>query len=458
MQEKFESLRQQYPEFIYESYDIQQTQEEILLSFHFRIPGLCDFHPKTRIPLMDLPMINPADSALAKEIVFALGLVEAVSYWKCACPPRFVVQCRPLADEQVAWWKKLWFFGLGEFFYRNAIQTTYEDFVAVVAPQPEKRLSHTMQQGGCNLIPVGGGKDSCVTMERLRDMRDKNYLFTVNDQPARTECVQAAGYAQERIIRTYRSIDRELLQRNQEGYWNGHTPFSAIVAFLSYYCAYLIGAENIILSNESSADVGNVDGTQVNHQYSKSFQFEQDFTHYAQAYLSRDIHYFSLLRPFNELQIAKQFAAYPQYHGVFKSCNVGSKQNIWCGNCAKCLFVYCILSPFLSRDQLQDIFGENLLEKKSLLADLDGLCGFSPVKPFECVGTVEEVRAALNATWQQTVARGQKPEILLQHFQEKSTQQDEISALLEEYNASHGVPQEFAASWKGMYRHVSRID
>lgn len=106
---------------------------------------------------------------------------------------------------------------------------------------------------------------------------------------------------------------------------NGHTPFSAIVAFLSFYTAYLIGAEHIVLSNESSANEGNLSGASVNHQYSKSFAFEHDFQQYAHKNLMPDIHYFSLLRPFNELQIAKYFAALPQYHAVFRSCNAGSK-------------------------------------------------------------------------------------------------------------------------------------
>ena len=111
---------------------------------------------------------------------------------------------------------------------------------------------------------------------------------------------------------------------------NGHTPFSAIVAFLSLYCTYLIGGEYIVLSNESSANSGNIEGREVNHQYSKSYRFENDFTEYVGENLLSGIRYFSLLRPFSELQIAKQFALLPQYHKVFRSCNRGSKKNIWC--------------------------------------------------------------------------------------------------------------------------------
>ena len=64
------------------------------------------------------------------------------------------------------------------------------------------------------------------------------------------------------------------------------------------------------------------------------------------------------------MQIAKQFALLPQYHKVFRSCNRGSKKNIWCCKCAKCLFVYSILSPFLHLSTLSDVFGSEMLSEE----------------------------------------------------------------------------------------------
>ena len=74
------------------------------------------------------------------------------------------------------------------------------------------------------------------------------------------------------------------------------------MAFLGLYCAYLIGAENIVLSNESSANESNIEGTSINHQYSKSFEFETDFNNYVEQNITKDIKYFSVLRAFNEMQ------------------------------------------------------------------------------------------------------------------------------------------------------------
>jgi hypothetical protein len=282
----------------------------------------------------------------------------------------------------------------------------------------------------------------------------------VNDQPARSESVIAAGYSEKDIIKVYRTIDRELLQRNEEKFLNGHTPFSAIVAFLSYYCAYITGADNIILSNESSANEANVVDTVINHQYSKSYEFESDFRDYVKRNFSSNINYFSLLRAFNELQIAKQFAVFKKYHSIFKSCNKGSKENIWCGTCAKCLFVYIILSPFLEREELIKIFGCDMLEKESLRNEFEGLIGVSKEKPFECIGTVEEVCCALEMTAKRYIASGIELPFLLKNYMknQKNDYGRSQAELLSEFNEENNIPEKFKKYVAEMYDYVSGTD
>ncbi len=338
--DKFSLFREQYKTFTYENYHISRDEEYITVSFDFKIDGLCEFHPQTKIKIAEESCLNDFSSPTAQNIVFSLGMVELVSYWKTACPKNVIVKCGSLSDRQKEFWKQLYFGGLSEFFYINGIDADKETFMTLVCDEePAAAAELCYNTAGINLIPVGGGKDSAVTAELLKPFGKKNKFFTVNDQPARTETVVAAGYGEGDIIRTYRTIDKNLLELNKKGFLNGHTPFSAIVAFLSLYCAYLIGGEYIVLSNESSANSGNIEGREVNHQYSKSYRFENDFTEYVGENLLSGIRYFSLLRPFSELQIAKQFALLPQYHKVFRSCNRGSKKNIWCCKCAKCLFV-----------------------------------------------------------------------------------------------------------------------
>ena len=187
-----------------------------------------------------------------------------------------------------------------------------------------------------------------------------------------------------------------MLALNKEGYLNGHTPFSAIVAFSSVITAYVNNLKYVVLSNESSANESTVAGSTVNHQYSKSFEFEQDFNRYEKEYLRSGVYYFSLLRPLSEYQIASYFARLKQYHSVFRSCNKGSHTNVWCADCSKCLFVYLILSPFLSFEELEAIFGRNMGDDENLIPTFNQLIGHeSDEKPFECVGSRDEVNFAI---------------------------------------------------------------
>lgn len=459
-QQKFNSFRSEYSEFIYRSYSLTKEDDGIHIQYNFEIPGLCEFHPTTRIATDNLNIINKWNSETAEKLVFSLGMVELVSYWKCACPPKVKVLCGGLDEDDKNWWKRLYLSGLGEFFYRNEITTDFDSFMQIEAPAPSERDDEKYNCADINLIPVGGGKDSDVTLELLSGFRDKNMMFTVNNQGARTDAVLAAGYTENNIVKTYRTISPELLERNKEGFFNGHTPFSAIVAFLSLYCSYLIGGKYIVLSNEASANEGNVEDAEVNHQYSKSFEFESDFYNYVAKNLVPEIHYFSILRAFNELQIAKKFAACNHYHPVFRSCNVGSKKNIWCCNCAKCLFVYGILSPFIERNELVKIFGEDLLDKESLKDIFDGLVGFSPVKPFECVGTQEEIRFALSLAAENYKREGIELPVLLKYYSEK-VDTESIAAdnyLLKEFENENHIPQEFITAVKEMYDYVAAVD
>jgi len=434
----FEDLRARYSTFHYHGYRIAREPERIRLQFDFSIDGLCEFHPVTTIDTRGLSLRNACDGPIARDLVFALGLVELVSYWKCACPPMVKIHCGALDAEDIAWWKRLWYHGLGEFFYRNGIGTGIDGFISVEcdSDRHECLSSEGFLREDVSLVPVGGGKDSCVTLHLLGEMGRPLYGFTVNDQPAREETFAAAGFAPERLLRTHRAIDPALLARNAEGFLNGHTPFSAVVAFLGLYCAYLIGAGDLVLSNEASANETSVPGTDVNHQYSKSYQFERDCNTWLARRLGLPIRYFSLLRPFHELQIARQFAALPQYHFAFKSCNAGSKRNIWCGGCAKCLFVYVMLAPFLPEERMLEIFGENLMKKPELRGELRSLLGETHEKPFECVGTVEEVRAALG---------------LLEGRPERARK------LLRAWNSEHNIPAEFMPAAERMYAYVGAI-
>ncbi|MCL2512420.1 MAG: hypothetical protein FWF08_00845 [Oscillospiraceae bacterium] len=450
-------LREKYPVFYYNGYSAVEKDGFIKLEWNFQIPGLSEFAPSVKIKTKNLGIVNPLEAKFSNSLIFNLGLAEIISYYKAVCPPKIVIRPGAMSGGMAVWWKKLFFNGLSEFFYINNISAGDDFFefeynkTGIIVPETE-----TYNKTGKNLIPVGGGKDSAVTAELLSNFKSENMFFTINSQQARTDTVIAAGYDENSIIETTRTISPELLELNKRGFLNGHTPFSAIVAFLSLFCAYLTGAENIILSNEASANEGNMENSKVNHQYSKSFEFERDFNSYVKKYLTDDINYFSILRPFSELQIAKMFSAHEKYHSIFKSCNTGGKTNIWCGNCPKCLFVYILLSPFLSGEKLVSIFGGNLLNNEGLKGFFDGLAGFSPVKPFECVGTVEEVRLAISITAEKYKSEGREMPALLKYFhlKEDTKKIAENTALFSAFDNENLIPQKFMPPVKEMYDFV----
>ena len=405
--ERYGSLRSRYPQFDYEAYHYEECAEGLRIRFDFRM-GDVEFHPTALIerrPFLDFGVD-------IDRIVFNIGMVELVSYWKCACPPTVRVLCGSLTDEQVAFWRKLYWNGLGEFFYTNGIAETSDAFMKIEATMPRDGQDvcapcRRRDAGTAYLVPVGGGKDSVVTLELLSRAGKSIRPLIMNPRGATVECARVAGFPMDEVLVVRRTIDPLLLDLNAKGYLNGHTPFSAMLAFYTVLASALSGIPNVALSNESSANESTVAGSYVNHQYSKSLEFENDFRAYAPEF-----NYFSFLRPLSELQIAMLFSRFTQYHDVFRSCNVGSKQDIWCGHCAKCLFAYIILSPFVEPSRLDTIFGKPMLDDTTLRHELRQLLGMEETKPFECVGTVGEVHAALSMAIGRWYSTGRRPALL----------------------------------------------
>lgn len=392
---KFQELRKKYDKFIYEKYEIIENKDNYEIIFYFDIPNLTKFTPKLIINKNNLTNTNINDNFL-EYLVFNIGLIELISYVKCTCSKNIIIQAGYLDDYQIDWFKKILYNGLGEFLYVNNITITQDELFNITTTGKSKEFNISYKGTG-NLIPIGGGKDSNVTLELMKKEYEDNTCFIINPKGANIECAKIGGYENKTIV-INRILDKKIIDLNNQGFLNGHTPFSALVAFISYLCAYLSNKEYIILSNEDSANQSTVIGTNINHQYSKTYEFENDFNEYTKKYFKINIKYFSLLRPLTEFQIGMLFSKYTHYHDTFKSCNLGSKEKDWnwCGKCPKCLFVYIILSPFLYKDDLIKIFNKDLYEDETLLETFIELLGYSKTKPFECVGTYEEVRYAVS--------------------------------------------------------------
>ncbi|MBU4350849.1 hypothetical protein L6250_02185 [Candidatus Parcubacteria bacterium] len=445
----FIALREKYPQFSYEKFSWKVLGNDLQISFSFKTGEEILFSSQILIKEIDPKRIKKVGNKIIDNLVFNLGLIEMISYWKATCSPEILIKAGSLSQDQIKWWKDLIFNGMGQYFYENQINFMKKDFLRIKLAKkgkPFRPISLKLKER--YLVPVGGGKDSVVTIELLKEIGKEINCFSLNPSQASKQVIKIAGY--DKLITVFRKIDPKLLELNKQNFLNGHTPFTAYLSFLSVLIAVIFDYKLIAFSNEQSANEGNVwyFGKEVNHQYSKTFKFEKGFRNYLHKYLVKGIEYFSLLRPLYELQIAKIFTNYPKYFKSFLSCNQGAKDKNWCGKCPKCLFVYTCLFPFLSKAEMKTIFGQDLFTKSDLLETMKELIGESDFKPFECVGTKKESIIAFYLSFKKARdgGAGEIP-FLLTYFKNRISPryfnlESESRRILSSYDTKHYVPTE----------------
>ncbi len=447
---KYNKLREQFPYFRYVNYAYEKKEGSLHLKFTFDMAGKYTFTPSLKLVHRSFYRLDELSAAELDNLVFHIGMVELVSYWKLACPPEVIVEPHQLLPDQLSWWKKLYLNGLGEFFYLNGITPGPDDFMRIRSNGTKTELITRPPDKEKVLVPVGGGKDSVVTLELLKNTSFEVYPMMLNPREASVRTVEIAGFDMERSVVVERTLDPLMLELNNQGFLNGHTPFSALLAFVNVLAATVAGVKYVALSNENSANESTVPGTNINHQYSKSFEFEEDFMAYCRKYVHAEVHYFSFLRPLTELQIAGLFSRFPQHFDSFRSCNVGSKNDAWCGKCPKCLFTQIILSPFVPGEKLRQIFQADLLDDLSLKPVFEELTGISPVKPFECVGTPDEINTAITKAYGGT-GKDDLP-VLLKNYVFQVHGERNFDELIRSFNCLNMVPAPFL---KVLLHHLS---
>jgi hypothetical protein len=368
--------------------------DEVTVTFHITLEPGIEFRPTLSF------IASEIDEDRLAPFLTNIGIVELISYWKAACPKKVLLEGVGLSHEQAAWWRDLFIHGLGEFFFQNDIDPSSPDLLTIESSgSPLPRLSPTLRRGeGGDLVLAAGGKDSSLTLEMLKsfDASRRREVMILNPTRSAVESVSLAGYREPHIVR--RMIDKNLLDLNAKGYLNGHTPFSAYLAFLGTMLADIHGLNSVVVSNERSASEENAvfHGLPVNHQYSKGIRFERRFREYAAKELPGSASYFSIIRPLYDLQVSGLFASFAAHHlSSFRSCNVGQREDLWCGRCPKCAFVALTLAPFITTARHAEIFGEGLFERREIVEAIEELTGLRDHKPFECVGTLGESRDAL---------------------------------------------------------------
>lgn len=449
-------LRHRHPDFRYESFAWELQDNELVCTFFYRTEPDLAFRHQISIAGVTQSQLDRLPPADIDSYVFHLGLAEMSSYWKLTASPHIGVEAGALSEDQCAWWHKLLIKGMGEYFFVNDIDFTQDNFVTIEAetartsPHVQRPSPTPLRSASAArvLVPIGGGKDSALTLELCKTNVGTLGSLLVNPTPSAQRCSQIAlGVDSPHEHHVRRQFDPLLFELNSDGYLNGHVPVSSVLAYISLLVGRLFDYTHVAISNEHSSNEANVRylGHLINHQYSKSFEFERSLQEYTADYLPPQTpDYFSLLRPLHELQIAQRFAQRCQaYLPVFHSCNRGQKTDSWCGACPKCLFAFTILYPFLGETTLVKIFGKNLFEDAALLPIALELLGLTHKKPFECVGTYEETICAFHLC---VAAHKNLPlPILLQHvYDQVLVSQEQLDArsraVLTSYNTEHRIP------------------
>ncbi len=390
--------------FTFNNYEIKKAEGAIFFKYELKHKGLSAGQAGETFSFTEKITFDPkrADFNRIPESVLTsaldtLSLILGVSYWKLFCPKALSLPYIALSAEQAKFWQTVYTKGLGEFFYKNRI-----DFRGLVSfPSSKKKTSESQAVPKTNkaLVLWGGGKDSIVTAGLMKKSGKDFDLFSLNEYKVQRETAKIAG--KESVI-IKRTIDPLLLELNKRlDAYNGHVPVSVIYSAAALLASLLYGYDSIVISCEKSANYGNVEylGQTINHQWSKSEEFEMMFRDYIKTYITPSITYASLLRRYSELEITKLFSKFPQYFSSFSSCNknftiVKNTKSLWCGECAKCAFVFALLAAYVPKEKVLKIFGKNLFNDPELTTIYRSLLGLEKEKPFDCVGTPAETRRA----------------------------------------------------------------
>ncbi|MCR9129983.1 MAG: hypothetical protein NXI12_10700 [Alphaproteobacteria bacterium] len=294
--------------------------------------------------------------------------------------------------------------GLGEFYVRNAL--TYPPALEIEAEEAAPALVDrpALNDPPRAVCAFGGGKDSHVAASILAEAGasvERASVFLSDKVAARMQTMSEAP-----LTFIQRTIDPRLIEISRSGQaLNGHIPITAINSVLLTLHAEAQGLDWVVFANERAASepTMEVNGHPVNHQFSKSLEFE-DALRAAFSEAGARAEYFSILRPVSELWTAHYLAARSGALDIFASCNrnfvfagpaVLEEGRRWCGQCAKCVYTAVLLAPFLSLGRHAAVFQSRPLHDRANVEFLREIAGLTDAKPWECVGERREVAAAL---------------------------------------------------------------
>jgi len=338
---QLQRLRDDYPVFRIEGARATPGPGGVTLEFAFAA-GELRFRPAVELAGLTRDETATITTPTARRMIRALAIIEAFSYWKALCSPVIEVALPAPDAAELDWWRSFWPGAMGEFFYRNGIDYTVPGDLAQSL--------------------AGGG----------------------------------------RFLEVRRTILPELLRLNAAGHPNGHTPFSAYLAIAAMLAGYLRGSEFVAAGNSRSDDEPNVEsylGHPVNHQWTKSYEFETALAAYRDRWLPGAPQYSSPLRPLYELQIIASLSDDIDGYLRTASCNRVRGEG-WCRACAKCAWVFLATAALFGHELAVRKTGGDMFADPALAGLYAEMAGLRGSKPFECTGSEDEVRTAIRAVGQ----------------------------------------------------------
>ena len=95
----FDQLRQQHPTFTYKGFQYQYSENQVDITFDFRIGNQIRFAPAMHLT-PGKHGIQLEDPKLLEGLIFHIGLIELISYWKAACCPTVHICGYRLSEQQ----------------------------------------------------------------------------------------------------------------------------------------------------------------------------------------------------------------------------------------------------------------------------------------------------------------------------------------------------------------------
>ncbi len=387
--------------FRYDNYRIADDSQSV--EFNYSLTHAGENFELTEQLHFPVPITEQRET---QQALRGLHLALGISYYKIFIPES-IKHPYEMDETEASFWNDVWKNGLGEFLFTN--QLTHDD-LAKFYPQSGimSKGDHRAEWNDAAILGIGGGKDSIVAGELLKaaGVNLEGFVLATSDQLGQTQ--QVADKMGIPLHPIQRVIDPKMLLLNKRpDSYNGHVPISLVFALVGTVAAASLGSRYIVVANESSSSIPRVHtgDVAVNHQWSKSFEFESMFRDYVHKNISNSLEYFSAVRPLNSVSIAKLFATYPDYFYAFTSDNSVFKINPedrpvgrWSLNSAKSLSSFILLSPWIDAELLTEMFGRDFLDEEVLEDLFLSLLGEKGDQPLDCVGTIDELRSSLQRT------------------------------------------------------------